>query len=77
MKGIIYYDKRINSLKPLLKDNEKAMLDRQREWLCSEDHMGENFKFLYITKKDLDPVYPFIDTVIHELNEIIKTSSNS
>ena len=55
-----------------MKEKEKIMLDEQRERLCSEDYMGENFKFLYITKKDLDPVFPFIDPIMKEIDEMMK-----
>lgn len=59
-------------LKKFVKENEKNMLDEQWERLCGQDYMGENFKVLYITKNDLDPVYPFIDPILKQIHEISK-----
>ena len=53
----------------LSKEHEGEIIQRQFERLVGPDEMGENFKFLYVTKKDLDLVYPFIDPILNELKE--------
>ena len=54
---------RLDFLKNICNKNEKIVLESQCNKLMNNDQMGEIFKVLYITKKNLEPTYPFTDDV--------------
>ena len=43
------------------------MLLKQYEKLVNEDEMGDNYKFMYIHKKNHKPSYPFIEEILSKL----------
>ena len=45
----------------------KEMLLKQYEKLVNEDEMGDNYKFMYVHKKNHKPSYPFIDEILSKL----------
>ena len=60
-------ENRANDLKKNTNLNKSEVIDRQYHRLVDADKMGDTYKFFYIHKSNIDPVYPFIEEILDYL----------